>query len=117
MNRKDRKELQRLCKTYLVDYDYICYECQKMLKMKGATETKFINNFMKLEYFNVIVKNHMQDYFLNKKHPKENREVIKKMFETGKIKKGLLTLIDYGDSDNQELYVKLWKGRPWTWKK
>lgn len=116
MNRKDRKELKRLCKTYLMDYDFACQQCAKSHSIVGTTDTKFINNFFKIEYFNVMVVRHMQEFVSNESNKETDRKEIDELFNKGRIKLGLLKLIEFG-GDNLELYIKLWKGRPWVWKK
>lgn len=116
MNRKDKKELKRLCKTYLMDYDFAYQQCIKSRNITGTTDTKFINNFFKIEYFNVMVIRHMQEFASDENNNEENRKEMDELFNKGRIKLGLLKLIEFG-GDNLELYIKLWKGRPWTWKK
>lgn len=116
MNRKNKKELKRLCKTYLIDYDFVYQQCINARAITGTTDTKFINNFFKIEYFYIMVVRHMHEYTSNENNSKENRAEIEELFNQQQLKKGLLKLIEFG-GDNLELYIKLWKGRPWTWRK
>lgn len=117
MNKKMRKEVKRLAKLHDMSYEEMARQVliiSQRNPFKNISLTHTINNFMKVDFFNQVVRFFLSDV-ADKNSETLDNEFLEECIFNNKIKKGLIYLMDTPEYHDKAM--KLWNGRPEAWKK